>query len=109
MSCQQGNPYSSVKTNLLYKDKKNYIYLKEKMDIASEKHPKNDKTVYLDAVLYKDKVLKLSQFADTVTFRQIGTKDDKDVFVKGIYEDKKYKYIFRDHPASYPNILVLDR
>ncbi|MCU7617072.1 hypothetical protein NZ698_07675 [Chryseobacterium sp. PBS4-4] len=90
----QKSPYSMIKMDLLYKDKQANIYLIGKIDVASEKNPQDNKTVYLDNVLYKDKVIKLKQLVNVATFHQIGTRDKKDVFVKGIFEDKKYKYIF---------------
>lgn len=105
----QKSSYSMIKKDLLYKDKKANIYLKCKVDVASEKYPQNNKTVYLDDVLYKNKVIKLKQLVDATTFHRIGTRDKKDVFVEGIFEDKKYKYIFRNHPASSPNIKVIDK
>ncbi|MCU7618428.1 hypothetical protein NZ698_14605 [Chryseobacterium sp. PBS4-4] len=109
LSPYQKNPYSMIKKDLLYKDKQANIYLKGKIDVASEKNPQDNKTVYLDNILYKDKVIKLKQLVDVATFHQIGTRDKKDIFVKGIFEDKKYKYIFRNHPASSPNIKVVDK
>ncbi|WP_229663463.1 hypothetical protein, partial [Cloacibacterium rupense] len=109
IGCEKQDTFKIIKNNFLYIDNKDNIYLKEKIDIASEKYPQNNKTVYLDAVLYKDKVLKLKQLVDTATFHQIGTKDSKDIFVKGIYKDKKHIYIFRNYPASYPNIWASDK
>jgi len=109
VSGQKTSSYSMLKKDLLYKDKKSNIYLQGKIDIASEKHPQDNKTVYLDDVLYRNKVLKLKQLIDVPTFHKIGSHDKKDFFVEGIYEDKKYKYIFRDHPSSSPNIQVFDK
>lgn len=97
------------KKNLLYEDNKNNIYLKSKIDIASENNHQYNKTVFLDDVLYKKNVLKLKQFVDTISFHQIEIRDAKDIFVEGIYEDKKYKYIFRNHPASFPSIWISDK
>ncbi|PTT40587.1 hypothetical protein DBR28_05535, partial [Chryseobacterium sp. HMWF028] len=109
VSGQKSSSYSILKKELLYKDKESNIYLQCKMDIASEKNPRDNKTVYLDDVLYKSKVLKLKQLIDVSTFHKIATHDKKDAFVEGIYEDKKYKYIFRDHPSSSPNIQAFDK
>lgn len=110
IGCEKQDTFKNIKNNLLYIDNKDNIYLKEKIDIASEKYPQSNKTVYLDDVAYKNKVLKLKQFVDVTTFKRSLKKDTiKDVFIKDIYQDKKYVYIFKDHPASYPNIWVLDK
>ncbi|WP_294243807.1 hypothetical protein [uncultured Chryseobacterium sp.] len=108
-SCEQQTDIKNIKDHLLYKDSQDNIYLKGKIDIMSENNHQSNKTVFLDDVLYKTNVLKLKQFVDTISFHQIEIRDEKDIFVEGMYEDKKYKYIFRNHPASFSSIWISDK
>ena len=106
ISCQKKNLYYTIKKDLLYGDKKKNIYLKCSIDILNENNPEDNKVVYLDNVAYKDSIMKLKQFVDTINFHQIEINNKNDIFVKAIFEDNRHRYVFRNHPSSFANIYV---
>ncbi|MFC3159727.1 hypothetical protein SAMN05443633_10666 [Chryseobacterium arachidis] len=107
-SCKKEDQYFNVKDDLIYKYK-NELFLKHTI-ILKNRNPKNSGKVirFFNDVAHKNKVLKLKDFIDTKTFHQI-KNNYQDRFIKDVYEDSKYQYIFRDHPASSPYILIKSR
>lgn len=108
VSCNKEPHYVNIKDELIYKNK-NDLFLKHTIILIS-RNPKNSGKVsrFFDRVLYKDKVLALKDFIDVKTFHEV-KNNYKDRFIESVYQDSKYQYIFRDHPASSPNILIQEK
>ncbi|WP_345207375.1 hypothetical protein [Chryseobacterium ginsengisoli] len=105
ISYNQQNQYVSVKDDLIFKNK-NELFLKHTIILINRNLKNADKVSrYFKDVLYKDKVFSLKEFIDVQSFHKV-KNNYKDRFIEDVYEDSKYQYIFRDHPASSPNILV---
>lgn len=98
----------NIKDELIYKNK-NDLFLKHTIILKSRNPEDSGKvTRFFNYVLYKDQVFELKDFIDLKSFHQV-KNNDGDRFIMSIYEDSRYRYLFKDHPASFPNILIQEK
>lgn len=94
-SCNQ-RQYTNIKNGILYKDESNNIYIRKEINILDRADSKRLKEIrYFDDASYYDSVVKLKDFIDIKTFQRLRANE---------FEDKNFKYIFKDIPAIFPNL-----
>lgn len=92
--------FKNIKKNILFIDKDSNLYIKQSILIMREDTPTLSKTCYFDDVYFNDSVRKLKNIVDIPSFRRIDSL---------IYIDKRIKYVFNDHPSTFPNIIAYSR
>ena len=107
-SCKKEPRYINIKDELIYKNK-NDLFLKHTITLKSRNPEDSGKVTRLfNYVLYKDQVLELKDFIDLKSFHEV-QNNNRDRFIISAYEDSRYRYLFKDHPASSPNILIQEK
>lgn len=94
--------YTSIKSDVLFKDSKNNIYLR-----VSNTFIGTDSIYYeyLNQVGYdlvkQDSLMELKNIVDTITFNYVNSS-------KSIYKDVNYLYVHQQYPATYPPLKIID-
>lgn len=100
----------NIKDDLLYKDTKNSIYLKRKIDIMSEKKSLKNQIRFFRYVFYNDSVYMLKDIVDINTFHFVISVTDTVKSSKyDIFEDKRHRYNFQYLPPTSPEIKAFDK